>query len=852
VTGAAAEFFVSYTGADTAWAEWIADQLEAAGHPVILQAWDFRPGENFIARMNQALEQTDRVVAVLSPAYFGSAYASDEWTAALVRDQEGRDRLLPVRIAPCDLPPLLANRIYVDLVGLGEDAAAAKLLAGIAQGRAKPADRRPFPGRTGRRAGRSRFPGRWPEIFNAPARNPNFTGRRDLLKNLRQTLRTRRAGAVVQASAAYGLGGVGKTQLAVEYAHRFAADYDLIWWIPAEQPVAIPGHLAGLARRLGLAEPTDEREQLTLLFEELRRRERWLLIFDNATTPHDLNPYRPPAGGGHLLITSRNPAWTAIATPLPVQVLPRADAVAFLHTRANRPGDPAVDALAAALGDLPLALEQAGAYVEQARTSLGAYLQLLQDQGGELLRLGEPLDYQHTVATTWTLALDQIRSEVPAGEDLLTLCAFLAPDELPRPLLSEHTSELPSRLQQTAGNPFAYDQALTALGRYSLVTVTEHSLAVHRLVQTVVRQDLDEQAAWGWAGAAVRLILAAWPDRSWLPAAWPRCGQLLPHALAAVAHAEQFAVASEQTGALLNNAGVYLAGRVELTAARASFERALAIEEAAYGPDDPYVGRSLNHLGNALRSLGELPEAHIQFQRALTIYEAAYGPDHPEVARTLGNLALVVYDLGELPEARDQLERAIAILEATYGPYDPHVAPTLNNLGVVLRRLERLPEARAQLERALAIFEAAYGPDHPEVARTLDNLGVVLRQLGRQSEARAHHEQSLELFEAAYRRDHPEVARTLGNLGPVLAELGELAEARAQLERALAIFEKAYGPNHPQVANTLHSLGIVLRQLGKLPQAEACEQRAHAIRQQLGGLGGSEWSLAPRWSAWAT
>jgi hypothetical protein len=221
VAGPAREFFVSYTGADQAWAERIADQLEAANHSTVLQAWDFRPGENFILRMNQALEQAQRVLAVLSPAYFGSAYATDEWTAALVRDQAGRDRLLPVRIAPCDLPPLLANRIYVDLVDLDERAAAAWLLAGVVRGQAKPPGRRPYPGQarqkvTGRGSG---FPGRRPEIFTAPARNPNFTGRGDLLK----ALRARRAGAVVQASAAFGLGGVGKTQLAVEYAHRYAA-----------------------------------------------------------------------------------------------------------------------------------------------------------------------------------------------------------------------------------------------------------------------------------------------------------------------------------------------------------------------------------------------------------------------------------------------------------------------------------------------------------------------------------------------------------------------------------------------------------------------------------------------------
>jgi TIR domain len=238
------DFFISYTGADTAWAEWIADTLEHAGHTTILQAWDFRPGENFIARMNQALEQTDRVLVVLSAAYFASQYASDEWTAALVRDRDQPDRLLPVRVAACQLPPLLANRVYLDLVDLEEADAAARLRAGVGRGRAKPAVRRPYPGGPAR-AGTASFPGRRPAVFNAPQRNLHFTGRGELLAALRQQLTETSAGAVVQAGAVHGLGGVGKTQLAIEYAHRYGADYDLVWWIGATPGGAGPRSCSG-------------------------------------------------------------------------------------------------------------------------------------------------------------------------------------------------------------------------------------------------------------------------------------------------------------------------------------------------------------------------------------------------------------------------------------------------------------------------------------------------------------------------------------------------------------------------------------------------------------------------------
>jgi tetratricopeptide (TPR) repeat protein len=820
----AKEFFVSYTGADQAWAEWIAEQLEAAGHPVVLQVWDFRPGENFVLRMSQALEQGERVLAVLSPAYFGSVYATDEWTAALVRDQAGRDRLLPVRIAPCDLPPLIANRIYIDLVGLDEPSAAARLLAGIDQGRAKPPGRRPYPGQAQRKAaGGSRFPGRRPEIFNAPARNPNFTGRGDLLKALRRTLRAKRAGAVVQASVAYGLGGVGKTQLAVEYAHRYAADYDLIWWIPAEQPVAIPGRLATLARRLGLPEVADQGEQLDLLFEELGRRDRWLLILDNATNPHDLHPYRPPAGGGHLLVTSRNRAWMAMATPLAVQVLPRAEAVAFLYARTGCPGDPAADALAKALGDLPLALEQAGAYVEQTRGTLAGYLKLFEARAGALLGLGRPVDYQHTVATTWTVALDRIRAEAPAAEDLLRLCAFLGPDDLPRGLLSEHADQLPARLGQTAGDPFAYDQTLGALGRYSLVTVAEHTLAVHRLVQAVVREGLSQEAAEGWAGTAVWLVLAAFPRWSPDVRTWPVCARLLPHALTATGHAEALDTELEATSVLLNRAAGYLWSRAELRRARQLYERTLAIAETQFGPDHPNVAATLTNLGLVLWNLGDLSAARAAHQRAVTIYEAHLGPNHSNVATSLSNLGLVLLDLGDLSAARAAHQRAVTIYEAHLGPNHPNVAASLNNLGRVLLDLGDLSAARANFERALAIYEAQLGPDHPQVATSLNNLGLVLRDLGDLLTARANFERALAIYEAQLGPDHPQVATSLNNLAAVLWNLGDLPAAHANLERALAISESQLGPNHPDVVTFRQHLASVLRELGK-PSAGAADE----------------------------
>jgi hypothetical protein len=262
---------------------------------------------------------------------------------------------------------------------------------------------------------------------NLPTRNLMFTGRDDLLARLSQELRAGGAAAVVQAKALYGLGGVGKTHLVLEYAHRHADDYDLVWWIRADQPAGIPGQLVALARRIGIPEAIEQAETVAAVLDELRHHGRWLLVFDNAEEPAALRPYWPPGGRGHVLVTSRNPSWTGWATAIPVEVLTRAEAIAFLQQRAGL-DEQAADALADALGDLPLALEQAAAYLEQTGTPPSEYLDLLRDRGPELFDLGRPVTSEQTIATTWTVSLEQIRTTTPVAEDLLVLCAFLGPD----------------------------------------------------------------------------------------------------------------------------------------------------------------------------------------------------------------------------------------------------------------------------------------------------------------------------------------------------------------------------------------------------------------------------------------
>jgi hypothetical protein len=350
-----------------------------------------------------------------------------------------------------------------------------------------------------------------PLVANFPPRNLTFTGRADLLDQLHASLHPGQAAAVVQvqAQALHGLGGIGKTQLALEYAHRHAADYDLVWWVTAEQPATIPGQLVALARRLGIPEAADQAETVQALWDELRGRNRWLLVFDNAEDPADLRPWWPP-NSGRVLVTSRNPAWAGLAATIPLDVLPRGEAVAFLRRRLGR-DDPTFDQLATALGDLPLALEQAAAYLEQTHTPPEEYLELLASRARELFALGRPATSEQTIATVWSLSLHRLHIEAPVAEDLLRLCAFLAPDDIPRRLLEDHPDLLPEPLAGAVRDRLSYQQALDALGRYSLAAITNDTVSVHRLVQAVVRHGLAPKQERQWVKITLRLVEATSP-----------------------------------------------------------------------------------------------------------------------------------------------------------------------------------------------------------------------------------------------------------------------------------------------------------------------------------------------------
>ena len=500
--------------------------------------WDWAAGRNFVTAMSEALARADRVVALFSAAYFEpERYTTEEWSASLVHlPGVAAGRLVPVRVeeVPADLvPPLLRPLVSRDVFGVAEEEARRALLAAVA-GPARPAGAPGFPGRPGplsRLGGAGpRLPGVLPPVWgNVPPRNPGFTGRDQMLADVRQALLSG-GRAVVQALA--GMGGVGKTQLAAEYAHRFASGYDVVWWIAAEQAALIGEQVAALAVEMGCAGPdADLGGAGRAVLGELRRRDRWLLVFDNAESPQDLAGWLP-GGAGHVLVTSRSRGWAEVAVPVEVDVLARGESVAILRDRVPGLADGDADRVAAAVGDLPLALAQAAGYLAETGMPAGEYADLVGPRAAQLLGEGRPSSYPRSLAAVTVLALDRLAGQDPAAAEVARVCAFLAPEPVPAEWFPGAAAKLPAVLAGKAGDPVAWRQVLGRVSRSALARADPDGLVMHRLTQAIIRSCLPPEQATATRARAEAIVAASGPADTDAPGTWPAWARLLPHLLA--------------------------------------------------------------------------------------------------------------------------------------------------------------------------------------------------------------------------------------------------------------------------------------------------------------------------------
>jgi tetratricopeptide (TPR) repeat protein/nucleoside phosphorylase len=682
-----------------------------------------------------------------------------------------------------------------------------------------------------------------PGVWTVPhPRNPNFTGRSADLEALRAHFLSDPARP--RPLALSGLGGVGKTQLAVEYASRHALDardYSHVLWLRAEEPSVLASGYAALTEVLGLPEraATEQAQKVAAVQRWLQQHDRWLLIFDNAEQPGELRSYLPPAPRGHVLITSRNPVWTQLATPHPVGVLERGDSIALLLKRSGTSDPDAAATLAQALGDLPLALTQAAAYIEATGKSLEDYLRLFEQRRLELLaRPEEPaVDYPQTVAATWTLSFEQVRARSPEAAALLSLCAFLNSSPIPIELLTAGAELLPPPLSSAAADELRLDEAVAVLRRYSLVQLHERALIFHRLVQGVMRARLADERK-SWSSAALRLIHRFFDFHPLDLSTWPRCELLLPHALAVAVHAAEAGTGLEVLPELLWLIGCFWKEQAAYELAEQILAWALALLARAPAASPLVEARVRQALATVMLSLGRLDEAREHLERSQWMVQALPRDDSQQfaIAVSLSDLAILHVKEENLPEARALAERALELGQRVLGTEHPRLGPLWSTKGVVLLQQEEPEQARVCLARALAYSEAEFSSPHPKIAQDLNNLAKALDALGEHEEARACFERALEMLESIYGPRHPDLASVLCNLGGVHQKLKNLPVAREYYERALDIQQDILGPDHRDVFVTLTHLASVLYDQGEYSASRARLERALASSERIRDL----------------
>jgi len=832
---------ISYAARDRMWAEWVAAELDSVGQPSTLAE---------VRESVDAIEGADRMLVLLSQAYSVAPDASRVLRRGAEREVPGPGQfLVPVRLDGSRVPDPLARGDLVDLTSASAAQARDLLLTALELPESVPGPGRPKEGGSW-----PRFPAAPPPVWKVPARNPAFTGRHTLLASLRERLVLHTTAVPV---ALLGLGGVGKTQIALEYAHRFAADYDIVWWISADQPGLVRTDLAKLAAALHVSSSPNTSEQVGAVREALRQgtpSSRWLVIFDNADDPDQLREFLPQ-GAGDVIVTSRNRAWMQATDCDEVAVFDRDESVELLARRVGSLASADAAAVAERLGDLPLLVEQAAAWLAETAMSALDYVELLDTRLTEVLDEPPPAGYPHSAAVTWRLAMGKLRELRPAAARLLELCAFFAPEPIPLWLLGRQpvTDELLSFERSLGDAALLRASLIRDIGRFALARVdpTLNAVRVHRLVQTVIRDAMTEQARLE-SRVRVQDILASanagmqegGPDNQ---DNWLRYESIRPH----LEHVGALDSRDDAKRQLVIDMVRYLRARGDFFGSQELAEKALEHWQKMFDENDPLGLRLRVYLANTLRDRGLYRESSDISRDVVNRLTRTLEPEHPYTLEALGGLGGDLWFIGEFEQAREVNQRTLAGWRNAVGEDQPRAHSAANNLALAnrlfgdfaaaleldldtLRRKRKLPGTRAldvlysldsvgrdlrdtgdyqgsrtQLEAALKLARDALGVDHPQTLRVATNLAVTLRRLGEVDVAYELAGDTLPRLERTLGHHHAETAACALELAFALAVRGQHAEARSRAEDALAQFTSTYGAKHPVALGVANDVAVL-------------------------------------------
>ena len=718
-----------------------------------------------------------------------------------------------------------------------------------------------------------------PQIWEGvPLRNRNFTGREEIFSRLRLGASSKIMAVLPEdplPQALQGLGGVGKTAVAIEYAYRYRSEYDVVWWIPAEQLPLVRSSLAALAGRLGLeaAMATGIDGAVSAALDALRLGQpysHWLLVFDNADQPEDFSEYIP-SGPGDVLITSRNNQWQETFDTVQVDVFTRAESKEFLRKRASIDvTESETDVLADKLGDLPLALNQAGAMLAETGMPVEEYIQLLDEQVTQILSEGKPTDYPASVTAAWRLSVSNVRDQLPQAQELLRCCAFFGPDPIPRDVFRRGTQATGTRVSDLMADPILLARAIRLLGRFALVTIDGRAITVHRLIQALLRDERDPQEQAGHRKDVHTILVAAAPENPADDSLWWRYRELLPHLTS-----EATGIAESQdpkVRAFVLDMLRFLYSSADLASCEALTRRFIDQWTADSGPDDRWVLGAQRQYGDVLRQLGRYAEsyaldeqtlvraravlgdqdpitlaAQITFaadrrargefaaalaldEEALKLHETVFGPAAPQTLRTLNNLALDNGFKSDYAAARELCQRAYVLTsEATGGVSPTDVLIAWYNLAWTVRLQGRFSEARDVGEEAWAYGQERLGPDHFATLRAATGLSIALRRIApAREEALQLAREVYDLCQKRFGDVNPDTMAAVINVTNAQRTNGLIDEALALAESTVVQYPKVYGPEHPFNYGCGGNLALLRRVNGDPAQARQLNEAALA------------------------
>ncbi len=679
-------------------------------------------------------------------------------------------------------------------------------------------------------------------LWHIPYRpNHFFTGRKEILQHLHAEFRNHQTSGGVLALS--GLGGVGKTQIAIEYAYTYRQDYQAIFWLNASTHVTMSSELVAMAALLDLSEQQEREEVIGKAIKRwLATHTGWLLILDNVDSLEEVVNFLPVYSAGNVLLTTRLQVVGTVAQRIVVENMTRKEGVAFLLRRAKLltrgelleqvTEENRVQAarIVDALGGLPLALDQAGAYIEETQCGLSQYLERYKTNSKELLqRRGDfPLEHPDPVATTWQISFEEIEKRSTVAAELLCLCAFLSPESIPEDLFILGASELSPILSKELGDALKLDVVLRPLHLYSLIhRVPEtRSFDIHRLVQAVLRQNLSFARQKQWSMYVIRALERVFPEPEIKN--WERCQQFLPQVSVCNQLSEKHGVLILELGHLCQRAGEYASSRALYAQAEEFFSKAIAVYEKLSTSERAYtVEIALNcyHLGELYRVLGRYVEAETLIQRALDQYDHSPPPDQLDIVNTLNSLGELYHNIRRYEEAEELFQRALVITESL--PEIDHYIHSipLHHLARLYWKEERYGEAEELFLQVIRIQEQS-ADNEVDLAVTLNNLATLYRAQGEYKRAEKLLEQTLYIEEKILGPNNPRTATALQNLGIVYIKQEKYEEAETHLRQAFAIKENILGSKHVSTVRTMTNLAFVYKMQKRYEEAKVLLQEA--------------------------